>query len=56
MTLHDAPLGSYGPEYDPDDWQKCCHKDVMVKANTGTIRNGNLWMFLRGEGPKPRET
>lgn len=22
----------------------------MVKANTETIRNGNLWMFLRGEG------
>lgn len=54
MTLNDAPLGSYSPEYDPDDWQKCCQKDIMVKANTGTIGNGNLWLFLRGEGPKGR--
>lgn len=24
VNLSDLPLTSYGPEYDPDDWEKCC--------------------------------
>ena len=23
VNLSDLPLRSYGPEYDPDDWEKC---------------------------------